>query len=116
MRKYADCERAVQDTVARFGRLDILVNCAAGNFLATAEELSSNGFRTGASCEVTNVLEHRCVLQARAQQQGSDDGAGRQQGLVRSTVQRLRSLDVFDDRLLGRYHAQKSDELSHVPQ
>ena len=48
MRKYADCERAVQETVARFGRLDILVNCAAGNFLATAEELSSNGFRTGA--------------------------------------------------------------------
>ena len=49
VRKYADCERAVQETVARFGRLDILVNCAAGNFLATAEELSSNGFRTGAS-------------------------------------------------------------------
>ena len=47
VRSYADCERAVQQTLARFGRLDILVNCAAGNFLATAEELTSNGFRTG---------------------------------------------------------------------
>ena len=47
MRSYPDCERAVQQTVARFGRLDIVVNCAAGNFLATAEELTSNGFRTG---------------------------------------------------------------------
>ena len=47
VRQYADCERAVQETVARYGRLDIVVNCAAGNFLATAEELTSNGFRTG---------------------------------------------------------------------
>ena len=47
VRQYADCERAVQQTVARYGRLDIVVNCAAGNFLATAEELTSNGFRTG---------------------------------------------------------------------
>ena len=47
VRSYADCERAVQQTVVRFGRLDIVVNCAAGNFLATAEELTSNGFRTG---------------------------------------------------------------------
>lgn len=31
----------------RLGRLDILVNCAAGNFLATAEGLTTNGFRTG---------------------------------------------------------------------
>ncbi|BDA49426.1 Peroxisomal 2,4-dienoyl-CoA reductase [Coccomyxa sp. Obi] len=46
VRKAADCERWVQETTARFGRLDILVNCAAGNFLASAEELSVNGFRT----------------------------------------------------------------------
>jgi NAD(P)-dependent dehydrogenase (short-subunit alcohol dehydrogenase family) len=29
------------------GGLDILVNCAAGNFLAAADELTPNGFRTG---------------------------------------------------------------------
>jgi hypothetical protein len=27
--------------------MDFLVNCAAGNFLATAENLTPNGFRTG---------------------------------------------------------------------
>ncbi|KAF5831094.1 2,4-dienoyl CoA reductase 2, peroxisomal, isoform CRA_f [Dunaliella salina] len=31
---------------SQFGQLDILVNCAAGNFLATAENLTPNGFRT----------------------------------------------------------------------
>eukprot|EP00884_Botryococcus_braunii_P009253 jgi/Botrbrau1/18329/Bobra.0179s0056.1 len=46
VRKTEDAERWVRDTVAALGRLDILVNCAAGNFLATAEELSTNGFRT----------------------------------------------------------------------
>ncbi|KAK9832722.1 hypothetical protein WJX81_003788 [Elliptochloris bilobata] len=46
VRKADDCERWVHEAVGRFGRLDILVNCAAGNFLAAAEELSANGFRT----------------------------------------------------------------------
>lgn len=46
VRKFEDCEKAVQSAVSTFGRLDILVNCAAGNFLAAAEDLSSNGFRT----------------------------------------------------------------------
>lgn len=38
--------RAITATVARFGRLDTLVNGAAGNFLAPAAALSPNGFRT----------------------------------------------------------------------
>lgn len=33
VRKNADTERWVQDAVARFGHLDIVINCAAGNFL-----------------------------------------------------------------------------------
>ncbi|PRW61474.1 Peroxisomal 2,4-dienoyl- reductase [Chlorella sorokiniana] len=36
----------VGEAVAKFARLDILVNCAAGNFLSPAEQLSANGFRT----------------------------------------------------------------------
>ena len=36
----------MRDTLERFGRLDILVNGAAGNFLAPAAALSPNGFRT----------------------------------------------------------------------
>ena len=47
VRRYEDCERMVGAALSRFGgRLDILVNCAAGNFLSPAEQLSSNGFRT----------------------------------------------------------------------
>ncbi len=37
-------ETAVAETVDRLGRLDILVNGAAGNFLCRAEDLSPNGF------------------------------------------------------------------------
>jgi peroxisomal 2,4-dienoyl-CoA reductase len=46
VRDYAAVESAVAATVARFGRLDIVVNGAAGNFLCPAEELSPNGFGT----------------------------------------------------------------------
>lgn len=35
---------AVAEAVARFGRIDILVNNAAGNFLAASEDLSPNAF------------------------------------------------------------------------
>lgn len=38
--------RAIAATVERFGKLDTLVNGAAGNFLAPAAALSPNGFRT----------------------------------------------------------------------
>ena len=35
---------AVADAIARFGRIDVLVNNAAGNFLAATEDLSPNAF------------------------------------------------------------------------
>ncbi len=37
---------ALARTIERFGKLDILVNGAAGNFLAPAAQLSPNGFKT----------------------------------------------------------------------
>jgi 2,4-dienoyl-CoA reductase [(3E)-enoyl-CoA-producing], peroxisomal len=40
------CQVAVQFTVEKFGRLDILVNGAAGNFLASAKDLKPKGFAT----------------------------------------------------------------------
>jgi len=46
VRKFELCEEVVKKTQETFGRLDILLNGAAGNFLAPAEKLSSNGFRT----------------------------------------------------------------------
>lgn len=45
VRDYGAVEAAMARAVERFGRLDILVNSAAGNFLAPAAGLSANGFR-----------------------------------------------------------------------
>jgi len=39
-------EAALDATLARFGRIDVVVNGAAGNFLAPAAQLSYNGFKT----------------------------------------------------------------------
>jgi len=39
-----EAARLVADAAARFGKLDGLVNNAAGNFLAFSEELTPNGF------------------------------------------------------------------------
>ena len=46
VRSPEDVERAVATTIEHFGKLDIAINGAAGNFLCTAEELSPNGFGT----------------------------------------------------------------------
>ncbi|KAF6137582.1 hypothetical protein GIB67_031861 [Kingdonia uniflora] len=46
VRKKEDAARVLESTIEHFGKLDILVNAAAGNFLAPAEDLSPNGFRT----------------------------------------------------------------------
>jgi peroxisomal 2,4-dienoyl-CoA reductase len=47
VRKQQDAARVIESTFKHFGKIDILVNAAAGNFLAAAEDLSPNGFRTG---------------------------------------------------------------------
>lgn len=46
VRNPEDVEKAIAGTVQQFGKLDIVVNGAAGNFLCAAEELSPNGFGT----------------------------------------------------------------------
>ncbi len=46
VRKAEDCKAAVAMAVTQFGGLDILVNGAAGNFLASADKLTTNGVRT----------------------------------------------------------------------
>jgi 2,4-dienoyl-CoA reductase [(3E)-enoyl-CoA-producing], peroxisomal len=42
----ADVEAVVSKTAGAFGRLDIVINGAAGNFICLAENLSPNGFGT----------------------------------------------------------------------
>jgi peroxisomal 2,4-dienoyl-CoA reductase len=46
VRDPAAIQRAVDATVERFGKLDTVINGAAGNFLAPAAGLTPNGFRT----------------------------------------------------------------------
>jgi NAD(P)-dependent dehydrogenase (short-subunit alcohol dehydrogenase family) len=45
VRDYSALERAIGGAADAFGRLDVLVNSAAGNFLAPAATLSANGFK-----------------------------------------------------------------------
>lgn len=46
VRKPEDVERMVEKTVEKFGSIDHLVNNAAGNFIAAAEDLSVNGWNS----------------------------------------------------------------------
>lgn len=46
VRKYDEVEKAVDHFVQKVGRIDVLINGAAGNFLVPFESLSPNGFRT----------------------------------------------------------------------
>ena len=46
VRDYAGLSAAIDAAASAFGRLDVLVNSAAGNFLAPAASLSANGFRS----------------------------------------------------------------------
>jgi len=46
VRNPQDLTNAIDKTIKLFGRIDILINGAAGNFLASVEQLSFNAFRT----------------------------------------------------------------------
>ncbi|OZJ01831.1 hypothetical protein BZG36_04786 [Bifiguratus adelaidae] len=46
VREPAQVEAAVKATVERFGKIDILINGAAGNFLSPISDLSYNAFKT----------------------------------------------------------------------
>lgn len=56
VRKIEDCRAAVHETVQRFGRLDLLVNNAAGNFLAPVDALSPNAFKTVVDIDAGGVF------------------------------------------------------------
>lgn len=46
VRNPEEVEKAVATTIEHFGKIDIAINGAAGNFLCNAEDLSPNGFGT----------------------------------------------------------------------
>jgi peroxisomal 2,4-dienoyl-CoA reductase len=45
VRYYQDVDKAVENAVSKLGRIDILFNGAAGNFLAPLDKLSANAFK-----------------------------------------------------------------------
>lgn len=59
VRDPAAAEAVVASTVEAFGRLDILVNGAAGNFLCLAENLSPNGFGAVVDIDLKGTF-HMC--------------------------------------------------------
>nr|HEX4318375.1 SDR family oxidoreductase [Kofleriaceae bacterium] len=65
VRDPAAIANAVAKTVERFGKLDTLVNGAAGNFLAPAAALSPNGFKTVIEIDlVGSFLAARAAFEA----------------------------------------------------
>lgn len=46
VRDYEAVESSIAQTIEHYGKIDIVVNGAAGNFLAAADKLSANGFGT----------------------------------------------------------------------
>ncbi|KAL9259485.1 Peroxisomal 2,4-dienoyl-CoA reductase [(3E)-enoyl-CoA-producing]-like protein [Drosera capensis] len=62
VRKQEDAKRVVESTFRHYGKIDILVNAAAGNFLVSAEDLSTNGFRTGRHYGAVQWLKMVAVL------------------------------------------------------
>ena len=46
VREFDAIQNAIAKTVEQYGRIDIVVNGAAGNFLCAADQLSANGFGT----------------------------------------------------------------------
>ncbi len=71
VRDPASIANAVQQALARFGKLDSVINGAAGNFLAPAAALSPNGFRTVIDIDLNGTfLTSRAAFEA-LQQSGT---------------------------------------------
>ncbi len=72
VRSYDSVAAAVGECVAAFGRLDILINSAAGNFLAPAASLSANGFRSVIDIDLCGTFNaSRAAFEHLAKQGGS---------------------------------------------
>ncbi|KAJ4834570.1 hypothetical protein Tsubulata_044649 [Turnera subulata] len=74
VRKKEDAIRVVEATVKHFGRIDILVNAAAGNFLVPAEDLSPKGFKTVMDIDAlgTFTMCHEALKYLKKGGQGKD--------------------------------------------
>lgn len=56
VRQYSDAENAVKACIDTFGKLSILINGAAGNFLCPSDVLTSNGFKTVIDIDINGTF------------------------------------------------------------
>jgi peroxisomal 2,4-dienoyl-CoA reductase len=71
VRNPEEVEKAIADTITHFGKIDIVVNGAAGNFLSPAEALSPNGFGTVVDIDLKGTFNVcRAAFAQLKQQQG----------------------------------------------
>lgn len=71
VREPAQVERLVDQALERFGRLDVLVHCAGGQFAAPAEQITANGWRAvhrlavDAAWDLTRTVAERTMIPRR---------------------------------------------------
>jgi citronellol/citronellal dehydrogenase len=71
VREPEQVERLVAGALERFGRIDVLVHCAGGQFTAPAEQITANGWRAvhrlavDAAWEVTRTVAERAMIPRR---------------------------------------------------
>eukprot|EP00957_Ditylum_brightwellii_P209653 15362661-Ditylum_brightwellii.AAC.1 len=76
VRDYDSCAAVVKFAIDRFQRLDIVVNGAAGNFLAEAKTLSSKGFRTVMEIDAIGTYNMCHASYQALTQSKNNDGSG----------------------------------------
>jgi len=57
VRSAEDVARVVSETLKKYGKIDILINGAAGNFLCPAEDLSNNAFKTVIDIDLNGTFQ-----------------------------------------------------------
>jgi NAD(P)-dependent dehydrogenase (short-subunit alcohol dehydrogenase family) len=88
VRDYAAVDKAINETVAAYGALDIVINSAAGNFLAPASALSANGFRAVIDIDLCGTFNtSRAAFQHLSKQGGSIVSITATQGFVPTPLQ-----------------------------
>lgn len=72
VRNLEDARRVVHEVVSHFGKLDTLVNSAAGNFLVNSELLTPKGFKTVLDIDTVGVFTmcHAAFEQLKKSNQG----------------------------------------------